>query len=89
MQTPSTNAVDIPNQPCRLIDLPVGHAAKIEGLLGDAISKRRLMALGLVKGKEIVLETKAPMGDPRIYAILGYRLSIRNDDAKNVLVSNL
>ncbi|MBF0126566.1 MAG: ferrous iron transport protein A [Magnetococcales bacterium] len=71
-----------------LADLQVGNTAKIEGLLGDTVSKRRLMALGLVKGKEIALETKAPMGDPRIYTILGYRLSIRNDDARNVLVSN-
>ncbi|MBF0439402.1 MAG: ferrous iron transport protein A [Magnetococcales bacterium] len=70
-----------------LAELPVGRAARIEGLLGDTVSKRRLMALGLVKGKEISLETKAPMGDPKIYSILGYRLSIRNDDAKNVLVS--
>ncbi|MBF0295714.1 MAG: ferrous iron transport protein A [Magnetococcales bacterium] len=72
-----------------LADLQIGHIVRIEKLLGDAISKRRLMALGLVRGKEITLENKAPLGDPGIYSILGYRLSIRNDDARNVLVSNL
>lgn len=76
------------NYTITLADLQVGHTAKIEKLLGDTISKRRLMALGLVTGKKIELETKAPMGDPRIYSILGYRLSIRNEDAKNILVSS-
>ncbi|MEO5345528.1 MAG: ferrous iron transport protein A [Magnetococcus sp. YQC-9] len=68
--------------------LPVGCTARIEGLQGDDLGKKRLMAMGLVKGKEIALETKAPLGDPRIYTILGYRLSIRNDDARNILVSS-
>lgn len=72
---------------CTLAELSVGHSARVEGLLGDATSRRRLMAFGLVRGKEISLETVAPMGDPKIYSVLGYRLSIRNDDAKNVLVS--
>ncbi|MBF0190539.1 MAG: ferrous iron transport protein A [Magnetococcales bacterium] len=70
-----------------LAELPAGRAARIEGLIGDAIAKRRLMALGVVRGNEIALETKAPMGDPRIYTLLGYRLSLRNDDARNILVS--
>lgn len=70
-----------------LAELPAGRAARIEGLLGDDLGKRRLMALGLVRGKEIALETKAPLGDPRVYTILGYRLSIRNDDARKILVS--
>ncbi len=82
---PSSNK---PTNQCTLADLKVGQAAKIEGLRGDTTCKRRFMALGLVTGKEISLETKAPMGDPCVYSILGYRLSIRNDDAKNILVSN-
>lgn len=78
-----------PNQNMTLAELPAGRAARIEGLAGDAVGKRRLMALGLVRGKEIALEIKAPMGDPRIYTILGYRLSLRNEDARNVLVSTI
>ncbi|MBF0416696.1 MAG: ferrous iron transport protein A [Magnetococcales bacterium] len=69
--------------------LPVGSTARIEALKGDDLCKKRLMALGLVRGKEISLETKAPFGDPRIYTILGYRLSIRNEDARNIVVSSL
>ncbi|MBF0448019.1 MAG: ferrous iron transport protein A [Magnetococcales bacterium] len=65
-----------------------GKVVRIVGLKGDDISKRRLMALGIVRGKEISLDTQAPLGDPRIYSILGYRLTIRNDDAEKILVSN-
>ncbi|MBF0159274.1 MAG: ferrous iron transport protein A [Magnetococcales bacterium] len=70
-----------------LAEIKAGQIVRIVGLLGDDISKRRLMSLGIVRGKEISLETMAPMGDPKIYSILGYRLSIRNDDANNILVS--
>ena len=70
-----------------LMDLKKGEHARIIGLQGDMVSKRRLMALGIVSGKDIALDCKAPMGDPGIYSILGYRLTIRNDDARNILVS--
>ncbi len=70
-----------------LMDLKNGESARIVGLQGDMVHKRRLMALGIVNGKDIALDLKAPMGDPRVYSILGYRLTIRNDDARNILVS--
>ena len=70
-----------------LSTLKIGEAAVIEKLLGDKISRQRLMALGIVKGQAITLDTKAPMGDPRVYEVLGYRLLIRNEDAENIIVS--
>jgi len=70
-----------------LADLTDSKVVRITGLHGDTSSKRRLMALGIITGKKIALETSAPMGDPRIYSILDYRLSLRNDDAKNITVA--
>ena len=70
-----------------LSTLKIGEAAVIEKLLGDKISRQRLIALGIVKGQAITLDTKAPMGDPRVYEVLGYRLLIRNEDAENIIVS--
>lgn len=70
-----------------LADLKDNQSAEIVALTGDDVSKRRLMALGIVRGKKITLETQAPMGDPRVYTILGYRLTIRNDDAEKIVVS--
>ncbi len=75
-------------KPISLADLTTEQTMEIVGLLGDDVSKRRLMALGIVRGKKISLETMAPLGDPRIYSILGYRLTIRNDDARRILVAS-
>ncbi len=76
------------NNGVSLDSLEDGEAAIIEKLLGDKISRQRLMALGIVKGQAISLDTRAPMGDPRVYSVLGYRLSIRNEDAEKILVSH-
>ena len=71
-----------------LSSLNVGDAAVIQKLLGDKMSCQRLMALGIVKDQEIFVDTKAPMGDPCIYSVLGYRLSIRREDANKIIVSH-
>lgn len=72
-----------------LAQVKVGETVAIVGLQGSLKSKRRLMAMGLVGKTKITLETKAPMGDPKIYSILGYRLAIRNEDANQIRVSRL
>ncbi|MBF0588336.1 MAG: ferrous iron transport protein A [Magnetococcales bacterium] len=71
-----------------LADLKKGESGRVVKLHGDAVSQRRLMALGVVKGKSIVLEDKAPLGDPCICTILGYRLTLRNSDAKNIVITS-
>ncbi|MBF0192951.1 MAG: ferrous iron transport protein A [Magnetococcales bacterium] len=71
-----------------LADIESDKTVQIVGLEGDDASKRRLMALGIVRGKDISLDTLAPFGDPRVYSILGYRLTIRNDDAQKILVTS-
>ena len=42
--------------------------------------------MGVVSGVEVSLEHTAPMGDPRVYTILGYNLSLRNEDARKVML---
>ena len=64
-----------------------GTSGVIKGLRGDKVGNQRLMALGIVRGQRIALETNAPLNDPKIYSIMGYRLSIRNEDAGNILVA--
>lgn len=48
--------------------------------------RRRIMDMGIVKGTEIVLEGKAPMGDPIEIKLRGYNLSLRKSEAKDVIV---
>lgn len=48
--------------------------------------RRRIMDMGIIKGTEIVLEGKAPMGDPIEIKLRGYNLSLRKSEAKDVIV---
>ena len=67
-------------------DLRSGERAKIRFVDGSMALKRRLSAMGIVSGVEIKLEHTAPFGDPRVYSILGYNLSLRNEDACKIVV---
>ena len=69
-----------------LADLGPGERAFVKGIEGDAGLKRRLSILGLVRGVEVVLDFAAPLGDPRAYSILGYQLSLRNEEARKIVL---
>jgi Fe2+ transport system protein FeoA len=43
--------------------------------------------MGLVKGTEIVMVRKAPLGDPIEFQVKGYNLSLRKVEADNVFVT--
>ena len=43
--------------------------------------------MGVVKGTEIVVDHTAPLGDPRVYTLKGYRLTLRNAEARHILVT--
>lgn len=70
-----------------LADLGTGQRGIVVGIVeqNDTL-KRRLTAFGMVRGTEITLDHTAPMGNPRAYTLRGYRLSLRNEDARNVLL---
>lgn len=69
-----------------LADLAHGERGVVDKIEGDAVFRRKLSALGVVKGIEIMLDHTAPMGDPRAYFLLGYNLSLRNEDARKILL---
>ena len=48
--------------------------------------KRRIMDMGITIGVEITVEGKAPMGDPIRIQVRGYKLSLRKNEAKDILV---
>ena len=48
--------------------------------------RRRIMDMGIVKGTEIVVIGKAPMGDPIELQVRGYALSLRKNEAKDIMV---
>ena len=70
-----------------LADLGIGQKGIVVGIgQTDDTLKRRLTAFGIVRGIEIELDRTAPMGNPRTYNLLGYLLSLRNEDARAILL---
>ena len=73
--------------PLTLADLGLGQKGIVVGIgQADDTLKRRLTAFGIVRGTEIKLDRTAPMGNPRTYNLLGYLLSLRNEDARAILL---
>ncbi len=48
--------------------------------------KRRLYDMGVTPGAEIKLIKVAPLGDPMCILLRGYELSVRKDEAKEVVM---
>ena len=45
------------------------------------------MDMGLTKGTEVCVRKVAPLGDPIEVTVRGFELSLRKDEAANVLVN--
>ena len=69
-----------------LNDLSVGDSAIIVAVHGDDGIAVRFMEMGLIDGEPIELIGLAPLGDPMEFAVRGYRLSLRRDEAQRVEV---
>ncbi|HBU12204.1 MAG TPA: ferrous iron transport protein A [Clostridiales bacterium] len=69
-----------------LKDTPCGCHVTVKRLLGDGPVKRRIMDMGITKGAEVYVRKLAPLGDPIEVTVRGYELSLRGEDAKNIIV---
>ena len=47
----------------------------------------KIMEMGCLPGEEIIVEQIAPLGDPISVRIAGYSLSLRKNEANQILVS--
>ncbi len=70
----------------KLSELKPGEKAVILKVIGSGLVRRRLVDLGLVRGSEILVVRKAPLGDPIEFQLRGYNLSLRKKEAENVIV---
>ncbi len=76
----------IHSQPIRLCCLPRGARATVVSVDGADEVARRLTDLGLEPGTKLEMLTVAPLGDPILFRLLGYRLALRKDEAERVMV---
>lgn len=73
----------------RLSELKIGEWARVVGVEGNSLVRRRLETMGFVPGVWVAVRRFAPMGDPRAYELLGYCISLRQEEAAMVLVEPL
>lgn len=72
---------------CTLDCLAQGCRANVLSVSGEHEFRRRLLEMGFCNGASVELVRRAPFGDPIEFRLRGYHLSLRNEQARNVLVS--
>jgi len=70
----------------KLSELKTGEKAIIIQVQGSGALRRRLLDMGLVRGTEIEMVRKSPLGDPLEFLVKGYNLSLRKMECENVYV---
>lgn len=70
----------------RLSELKPGEKGVVTRVGGSGIIRRRLLDMGIVKGVEIEMVRKAPLGDPLEFLVKGYNLSLRKEESDQVYV---
>lgn len=69
-----------------LSDVPVGEKVKVCCLDGNGYLVRRLAELGFIPGTEVKVIRRAPLNDPIEFALRGYLVSLRSEEARLVRV---
>lgn len=69
----------------KLTELPYKQKAIIKSF-GHTELYVKLLEMGCIPEEEISVELTAPLGDPIAINVAGYHLSLRNDEAENIMV---
>lgn len=72
-----------------LDNLIPGAKATILGIRGASPLKKRLLEMGLVKGETIEKVKLAPLADPAEYIVKGYHITLRREEAKDVMIETI
>ena len=70
----------------KLSELKIGQSAVIRQVGGQGSLRQHFLDMGVIPGAECTLVKFAPMGDPLQIQIHGYELTLRADDAKQIIV---
>lgn len=65
----------------KLLELKTGERAVIVKVQGHGSFRKRLIEMGFINGKVITVVLNAPLMDPIVYEILGYKISLRREEA--------
>jgi ferrous iron transport protein A len=73
--------------PVPLTQLNLGNRATVAEIKVPPQSQARLMEMGLLVGTSVELVRFAPLGDPVEIKVRGYNLSLRRNEADQILVN--
>lgn len=80
-----SNLVGLPT----LADMAVGSHARVARVQGQPAIRHRLLEMGMTPGCRVRLVRIAPLGDPLDFELRGYHLSLRREEARNVVIEEL
>ncbi len=69
-----------------LNELRPGKTGIIRKILANGRLKKRLLQMGFVSGERVSLVDYAPLGDPIRFLVKGYHLSLRKEEAQNIII---
>ena len=69
-----------------LSDVATGEKAVVVRVHGHGSFRKRLIEMGFIKGKEVRVVLNAPLKDPIEYEIIGYKVSLRREEARQIEV---
>lgn len=72
----------------RLSEVKIGKMVVIRSFENDDIFLK-LMEMGCIPGETIIVDKIAPFRDPISITVAGYKLSLRLDEAKHILVEEV
>jgi len=73
-------------EPSNLRELKEGDRAVIASVKGAGGFRRRLMEMGFLPGTEVLVKKYAPLRDPIEFVLKGMHVSLRREEAQNVLI---
>ena len=68
-----------------LSELKPGQSGTIKGYESSDL-ELKLMEMGCIPGEQVVVEQVAPLGDPISIRVAGYALSLRKNEASQIIL---
>ena len=69
-----------------LDELKIGQSGVVTAVNGQGALRRRLLDMGITPRTRITLRKAAPLGDPIEIRLRGYELTLRLEDAKQIVL---
>jgi Fur family ferric uptake transcriptional regulator len=72
-----------------LSQMKSGQEGIVRKVTGEGVLRRRLLEMGINRGTAVYVEKYAPLKDPIEIVVKGYHMSLRVEEASNILVENV